>query len=439
MAPHHYVMFFTLLSLFFQFHLTNSLPDGAGSCHSGSAITHGPHPISPNGQLLDKAIKVFIDDTQLVPSVPHTLNISNESSVLSVHATSSFRGFLIRGMSGNGNDVPDALMPLNEAQLERSLSYCNDYIPQASGVTHRSSNGKTNVMALIKNDQVDVLILEITIMVTPNEYYYSRFSVNVVDTAPTTQPHPYVKPSAIPSGSPSDLLSNFSLEPTVQTSSPSKTMATSYPNDQPTGSYVAPASIPTNSTSKNPTLTTSAPSNFSPESTIGKTIAPTTMAAVAPQVHTEAPTTMATDAPQVHTEAPTTIATDAPQLHTEVPTTIAADAPQVHTEAPTTMAADAPQLHTEVFPTFNKPTFPSETATLLPTSSSLRTPAFGGLSLSLLIVIMLIHIWFLRNSNECQEIQTFIWKNIFCQVDDALNDNCKDEVIFLCREVAKEA
>jgi len=434
-------MFFTLLSLLFQCHLTNSLPDGAGSCHSGSAITHGPHPISPNGQLSDKAINVFVGDTQLMPSVPHTLNVSNESSVLSVHATSSFRGFLIRGMSASGNDVPDALMPLNEAQLERSLSYCNDYIPQASGVTHRSSNGKTKVMALIKSDQVDVLIVEITIMVTPNEYYYSRFSVNVADTAPTTQPYPYVKPSAIPSVSPSNVMSNFPLGQTVTTSSPPTAMATSYPSEQPmeTYPYVKPSAIPSGSPSNvpstfslEPTGKTSlpptaiatlffsdqptetypyvksgvipsgspsnVPSNFSLEPT-GKTSSPPT--AMATSYPSDQPTETY---PYVKPSAiPVNPTSKNPNLTNSAPSNFS---PEPTIKRPTTMAADDPQVHTEVFPIFNSPTFPRETATLLPSSSSVRSPAFGVFSLSLLIIIMLIHTWFLRKSNECYEIRT---------------------------------
>merc|ERR1719276_251197 len=122
-------------------------------------------------------------------------------NILRVEATdaspSAFRGFFMRASSANGYNVQTVLQPVaglfgSTAQVAPACEADED--ESVTGVTHFDDKDKC---------QADTVFVEITVMITFNEYYYSSYTFEFTGPpSPPTSQSPTSTPTQTATKSP---------------------------------------------------------------------------------------------------------------------------------------------------------------------------------------------------------------------------------------------
>ena len=214
-------------------------PTGAGSCHTGNAIPASnsvgitsPHPAVAAGELSEFGLKVTINGEELAAGSTYSMEEDPYAfNILRVEATSAspsaFRGFFMRASSANGYNVQTVLQPVaslfgSTAQVAPACEADED--ESVTGVTHFDDKDRVEAEGVLAS-QADTVFVEITVMITMNEYYYSSYTFEFTGPpSPPTSQSPTSTPTQTATKSPT--LSPTSTPSQIPTSKPSMNVDT---------------------------------------------------------------------------------------------------------------------------------------------------------------------------------------------------------------------
>ena len=305
-----------------------AFPVRPGSCRSGVAVG-GSHSKFSDGAITSGKFEMLIDDKplheqsdlELVVGVPYTWEFRGMEG-------NSFRGFLSLFTHDDGADLSDALT-LDSQSLNLARIYDSTSIPscprRSVAAGHRSRTFKQSIKGEVIFDEEGKVNVEITTVLIntllSDEWYYSKYSFNVVSNDVVVTESPTPLPSKIPTKSPSKTPTS---NPTVLITESPTDAPTSNPTDQPTKT---PTEAPTKTPTVEPTQIESIQpiSNFTDElsvlqpgelnttesnatSSFNMSLAPSTIPTAIP---TYTPSSVTTDNPTItQTAAPTKAPTD---------------------------------------------------------------------------------------------------------------------------------
>ena len=183
------------LSIYNESNCAQAFPTGAGGCDTGGAV-EGAHlnniPIT-TGSLATGNFRILLDGTTpLQPDTPTEITVSQMYTLSIVpSAGAMFRGALFR-VAGAGV----TLQPQANAQFATECT-------ETFGVTHTTSDLKTDFKATLQVDGTEITIVDVTIVVANSGssgsiYYYSQFLLQPTDSASTPMAIPTVVPVAAP-------------------------------------------------------------------------------------------------------------------------------------------------------------------------------------------------------------------------------------------------
>jgi hypothetical protein len=165
--------------------VTDAYSTGAGQCIGGTAAVGAPHMTSTavSGTLQDGAFSITIGDQTSSPAPQVTTNTDTIITISISSSSPQFRGALIRASSPDG--VEFTLEPVGDTA--QAAPVCTD--PGVLGVTHTSNALKSEFSGTLNAATAGTITLDITVVRSQNSqdgsfYYYSPFTVTVVDAEP---------------------------------------------------------------------------------------------------------------------------------------------------------------------------------------------------------------------------------------------------------------
>ncbi|KAL3917094.1 MAG: hypothetical protein SGARI_007798, partial [Bacillariaceae sp.] len=193
MTLRHYLLLASLCCLSVDNNTVFAFPSGAGGCEGGGPAVRGAHiagGTESSGNIGVGNYALMIDDIVIPDSANITFQLEGEYdiTVMSVEGV-PFRGVLIRGDADtnvpggeNGNLF---IEPKEDDSLLQVAEVCN---APAIGITHTSRSMKTSVTGLIQYatdadasaTEVMGASLEITVVTSLNEFYYTKYLISFV-------------------------------------------------------------------------------------------------------------------------------------------------------------------------------------------------------------------------------------------------------------------
>ena len=258
----------------------HAFPSEAGSCRAGGNAVGGSHKARTQvggGPLSDHGLELRLDGTKLQAGVVSQIVVGTSYSLelVATTPTNTFRGFLIRLESPNVDTIEAMSVPENANGIQVSDYFCVN-IEGVGGLTHTTSNDKTQVSGLLQVDETAMdLTLDVTVVVQNrpgvSEWYYSQFLLQAISmppptpapvvptkpptTTPEPSPAPTMNPTLSPTNKPTGQPSPFptvspTLVPVALTQPPSASSWTTRPTNTPT--LLLPTNDPTTSPTKQP-------------------------------------------------------------------------------------------------------------------------------------------------------------------------------------------
>lgn len=334
------------------------------------------------GPLSDHGLELRLDGTKLQAGNVSQVVVGTSYSLelFATISTNTFRGFLMRLESPNVDTIEAMSVPENPNGIQVSEYFCVG-IEGVGGLTHTTSNDKTQVSGLLQVDETAVnFTLDVTVVVQNrqgvSEWYYSQFLLQAISLlsptpapvvptkpptmtpkpspAPTMNPSPSTtnkptsRPSPLPTVSPTPLPVALTQPPSSRwTTRPTKIPTPPMPTNDPTASptrepsQMALTQPPSNSWTTRPTKTPTLPTPTS-EPTTSPTNQPSQIPSVAPSgaptlTHSLEPSSLLSlPSSEVSSNEPSSMVTVA----SESPSSLATLGVEFHTMSPTTKRID---------------------------------------------------------------------------------------------------
>jgi Reeler domain len=245
--------------------VTDAYSTGAGQCIGGTAAVGAPHMTSTavSGTLQDGAFSITIGDQTSSPAPQVTTNTDTIITISISSSSPQFRGALIRASSPDG--VEFTLEPVGDTA--QAAPVCTD--PGVLGVTHTSNALKSEFSGTLNAATAGTITLDITVVRSQNSqdgsfYYYSPFTVTVVDAEPEIDTSTTSAPVATTTTTATTPAPVAADSTTATTTTPAPAAAT---EPAPVAAEPAPASAPAAAPAAEPTglapqyLTPKAPSS----------------------------------------------------------------------------------------------------------------------------------------------------------------------------------
>jgi hypothetical protein len=135
------------------------------------------------GSLADGGFTVFVDQDTLTDTMDIAMNTAY---LIYVGNAPTFRGALLRFASTSGTDGAFTLEPDDSGTA--AAAACNTVGDGVLGLTHVDSEPKFAMTGVLKANTVGSIALDITVVISNNNvngssYYYSPYTLNVIDSA----------------------------------------------------------------------------------------------------------------------------------------------------------------------------------------------------------------------------------------------------------------
>eukprot|EP00544_Gedaniella_sp_CCMP2646_P006129 CAMPEP_0202496820 /NCGR_PEP_ID=MMETSP1361-20130828/21047_1 /ASSEMBLY_ACC=CAM_ASM_000849 /TAXON_ID=210615 /ORGANISM="Staurosira complex sp., Strain CCMP2646" /LENGTH=379 /DNA_ID=CAMNT_0049128249 /DNA_START=766 /DNA_END=1901 /DNA_ORIENTATION=- len=362
----------------------HAFPSEAGSCRAGGFAVGGSHRSRTQvggGPLSDHGLELSLEGTKLQAGNVSQIVVGTSYSLelLATTSTNTFRGFLMRLESPNVDTIEAMSVPENANGIQVSEYFCVG-IEGVGGLTHTTSNDKTQASGLLQVDETAVnLTLDVTVVVQNrqgvSEWYYSQFLLQAISFSPTPAPvvptkpptmtpkpspaptmnpspsttnKPTRRPSPLPMVSPTPLPVTLTQPPSNRwTTRPTKTPTPPMPTNDPTASptqqpsQMALTQPPSNSWTTRPTKTPTLPMPTNEPAT-SPTNQPSQIPSVSPSgaptlTHSLEPSSsLSLSSSEVSSNEPSSMVTVA----SESPSSLVTLGVESHTMSPTTKRID---------------------------------------------------------------------------------------------------
>jgi len=170
--------------------------DGSSTCHSGTKIPGNFHGNSPTGSLVDGDYQVLIDgqplslsETNVLSSGTHTITVKQNAG--------TYMGFYIWANNANAlkTSTDNSVQGGTQWRAGGNTVSCSG---QKSGLTHKSSSGKTQSTGQLVMPSSGSIVIDVQMMPGITTYYHSRLVLRVEGSA---TPPPGTSPTNLPTTS----------------------------------------------------------------------------------------------------------------------------------------------------------------------------------------------------------------------------------------------